>query len=92
MECGEGEDGVETEGGEEEEDDEERPTLRVGAFCAVGKRRSVAFVEELARRKWLWEVRVEHRDLSKRRGGNEEKKRGKGKGLRYVNGEDSDAE
>jgi hypothetical protein len=44
---------------------EDRPVVRVGAFCAMGKHRSVAFVHEAARRAWPreWEVRVEHRDV-----------------------------
>jgi hypothetical protein len=45
---------------------EDRPVVRVGAFCAMGKHRSVAFVHELTRCAWPreWEVRVEHRDVS----------------------------
>lgn len=95
---GDGQDEVE-EGEHEDEDEDEdrdgegeedRPTLRVGAFCAAGKHRSVAFVEELARRKWPWEVRVEHRDLGKSRRNDERKRRGQGKGLRYANGNDTE--
>jgi hypothetical protein len=43
--------------------------LRVGVFCEMGRHRSVAFVEELSRRKWPreWEVEVVHRDVDKRR-------------------------
>lgn len=54
---------------EEEEGDEDRPRLRVGAFCVRGQHRGVAFVEELASREWPegWEVRVVHRDLGKGR-------------------------
>lgn len=63
------------DGDSHEEDDGEagRSTdediLSVAAFCARGHHRSVAFVEELARRKWPpgWEVRVVHRDLGKAR-------------------------
>lgn len=45
------------------------PELRVGVFCAMGRHRSVALVEELSRLSWPgWEVRVEHRDISKKRG------------------------
>ncbi|EPE25469.1 hypothetical protein GLAREA_01381 [Glarea lozoyensis ATCC 20868] len=43
--------------------------LRVGIFCQMGRHRSVAMVEELARMKWPeWDVRVEHRDVLKKRG------------------------
>lgn len=44
------------------------PVLRVSAFCARGHHRSVAFVEELARRAWPteWGVKVVHRDVHKR--------------------------
>lgn len=82
---------------EKDEDDEEYedsegdgPVLRVGAFCAMGKHRSVAFVEELARKKWPWDVTVEHRDLYRSR---DKKAKERGKALRYMNGgNDSDAE
>ena len=41
--------------------------LRVGVYCAMGKHRSVAMVEELARLPWPgWRVQVEHRDISKK--------------------------
>ncbi|KAF2683510.1 hypothetical protein K458DRAFT_419109 [Lentithecium fluviatile CBS 122367] len=45
--------------------------LRVGCNCALGHHRSVAFVEELARRDWPkeWQVQVEHRDLHVKRAG-----------------------
>lgn len=43
--------------------------LRVGIFCAMGRHRSVAMVEELANISWPgWLVEVEHRDISKKRG------------------------
>jgi len=43
-------------------------TLRVGISCAMGRHRSVAMVEELAKLSWPgWEVQVEHRDLFKKR-------------------------
>jgi hypothetical protein len=43
--------------------------LRVGIFCAMGRHRSVAMVEELAKMQWPgWKVKVEHRDISKKRG------------------------
>jgi hypothetical protein len=47
----------------------QEPELRVGIFCAMGRHRSVALVEDLSRLSWPgWEVRVEHRDISKKRG------------------------
>jgi hypothetical protein len=47
----------------------QEPELQVGIFCAMGRHRSVAMVEELSRLSWPgWEVRVEHRDISKKRG------------------------
>jgi hypothetical protein len=56
--------------------DEERTTkddgliLRVGIFCAMGRHRSVAMIEELAKMSWAgWQAKVEHRDVSKKRGG-----------------------
>ncbi|OCK95432.1 uncharacterized protein K441DRAFT_705207 [Cenococcum geophilum 1.58] len=73
------------ENGEEEGyeslEDEYDPTeavLRVGCNCALGHHRSVAFVEELARRKWPrnWSVQLIHRDIDRRRG-NDKKVRGK---------------
>ncbi|KAE8453197.1 hypothetical protein EG329_011264 [Mollisiaceae sp. DMI_Dod_QoI] len=58
--------------------------LRIGIVCAMGRHRSVAMVEELARMSWPgWEVEVEHRDVSKKRG--TEKKTG-GKGSRGTRG------
>lgn len=67
---------------DEEDEDEHDPTeavLRVGCNCALGHHRSVAFVEELARRKWPrnWSVQLIHRDIDRRRG-NDKKARGKG--------------
>ncbi|KAE9380227.1 hypothetical protein N431DRAFT_394851 [Stipitochalara longipes BDJ] len=51
--------------------------LRVGIFCAMGKHRSVAMVEELAKRSWPgWHVEVQHRDISKNRGAEKKKLRG----------------
>jgi RNase adaptor protein for sRNA GlmZ degradation len=51
-------------GGEADAMPNER-VLSVGCFCERGKHRSVAFVEELGRRKWpkQWIVRVVHRDV-----------------------------
>jgi RNase adaptor protein for sRNA GlmZ degradation len=44
-------------------------TLKVGIFCAMGRHRSVAMVEELVRMSWPgWHLRVEHRDIAKKRG------------------------
>jgi hypothetical protein len=50
-------------------EDQPPKMLRVGVFCEMGRHRSVAFVEELGRRKWPreWEVEVVHRDVDKRR-------------------------
>jgi RNase adaptor protein for sRNA GlmZ degradation len=59
---------------------DDRAAIRVGVFCARGQHRSVAFVEELARREWptSWELQVWHRDLGKEKGGgNGRKERGK---------------
>lgn len=49
------------EGGEGEE------VFSVGVFCARGRHRSVAFVEELTAVKWPgeWQVRVVHRELQR---------------------------
>ena len=53
-------------GDDEGDDDEVRPTLTIGAYCYRGRHRSVAFVEELARRDWPagWSVRIDHRDIN----------------------------
>lgn len=50
-------------------DQQDQAALFVGIFCSGGKHRSVAFVEELARRKWPsnWAVHVVHRDVHKPR-------------------------
>ncbi|KAM7217133.1 hypothetical protein V8F06_007532 [Rhypophila decipiens] len=52
-------------------------TLSVAAFCARGHHRSVAFIEELAIRKWpsKWEVRVVHRDLNREKSAHGKKHR-----------------
>jgi RNase adaptor protein for sRNA GlmZ degradation len=57
----------------------EATTLSVAAFCARGRHRSVAFVEELATRAWPsgWEVRVVHRDLQNGRSRQGKQRRGK---------------
>lgn len=45
------------------------PELQVGIFCAMGRHRSVAMVETLAKMPWPgWRVKVEHRDVAKKRG------------------------
>jgi RNase adaptor protein for sRNA GlmZ degradation len=56
---------------EEKEEGDDTPSIRVGAFCEKGQHRSVAFIEELARREWsnAWEVQVVHGDLGKDSGG-----------------------
>jgi RNase adaptor protein for sRNA GlmZ degradation len=44
----------------------EQSTQIIGScFCALGKHRSVAFVEELARKQWPddWDVEIHHRDV-----------------------------
>ena len=77
-----GENGEEGYKSLEEDEDGHDPTeavLRVGCNCALGHHRSVAFVEELARRKWPrnWSVQLIHRDIDRPRG-NDKKARGKG--------------
>jgi RNase adaptor protein for sRNA GlmZ degradation len=78
-------DGWESELAEVERDQDARPILAVSVFCARGKHRSVAFVEELARRAWPreWEVQVNHRDLEKARG-DVKGKRGRGGKAREI--------
>lgn len=55
-----------------DEDDDSRDDeiiLKVGIFCAMGRHRSVAMVEELAKISWPgWQVRVQHRDITRKRG------------------------
>ena len=43
--------------------------VRVGVFCVRGRHRSAAFAEQLARMEWPrgYDVRVEHRDVDKKR-------------------------
>lgn len=74
------------DGGENADD---APTLSVGASCARGHHRSVAFVEELSRKSWPkhWQVRVVHRDINQsrrteRRGGGRQS-RGSQQSLQY---------
>jgi hypothetical protein len=62
---------VNASSGNEEENERtaDRMNFRVGIFCAMGRHRSVAMVEELAKMSWAgWQVKVEHRDISKKRG------------------------
>jgi len=43
--------------------------LRVGIFCAMGRHRSVAMVEELKNLPWPgWHVVIEHRDIFMKHG------------------------
>lgn len=62
--------------------------LRVGCFCEVGRHRSVAFVEELARRKWPsdWEVEIYHRDVdqSKSKNKNQHHKQSRRENQKFV--------
>jgi len=71
--------------------------LRIGVSSEMGRDRSVAFVEELGRKKWPveWAVEILHRDVDKQRGLRKGKARGWEKGGRrkslrggeFVNGE-----
>jgi hypothetical protein len=63
--------------------------LRIGVCCELGRHRSVAFVEELAKRQWPaeWAVEVVHRDVAKGWGqrkakGNRRDKGGRRKSLK----------
>jgi hypothetical protein len=60
--------------------------LRVGVFCEMGRHRSVAFVEELSRRKWPreWVVEVVHRDVDRRRNWGEGKDANKARDKREL--------
>jgi len=71
--------------------------LRVGVCCELGRHRSVAFIEELARRQWPaeWAVEVVHRDVAKgwgqRKGkGNRRDKGGRRKSLKGGEIDDND--
>jgi RNase adaptor protein for sRNA GlmZ degradation len=71
------------------EDADDRSTdLRVGCFCELGRHRSVAFVEELARRKWPseWEVEINHRDVdqSKNKNKNQHHKQSRRDNQKFV--------
>lgn len=51
-------------GGEEQQGGE--MVVNVGVCCVMGRHRSVAFVEELGRRRWSgWGVEINHRDVDK---------------------------
>jgi len=58
--------------------------LRIGVSSEMGRDRSVAFVEELSRKKWPveWAVEVLHRDVDKQRSTRKGKARGGEKGGR----------
>ena len=61
--------------------------LRIGVSSEMGRDRSVAFVEELSRKKWPveWAVEVLHRDVDKQRSLRKGKARGCEKGGRKKN-------
>jgi hypothetical protein len=61
--------------------------LRIGVSSEMGRDRSVAFVEELGRKKWPveWAVEVLHRDVDRQRGLRKGKARGAEKGGRRKN-------
>jgi hypothetical protein len=70
----------------DENGSEDKIALRVGIFCAMGRHRSVAMVEELSKPSWPgWDVKVEHRDILKKRSGG---KKSGGKGSRGTRGGD----
>lgn len=72
----------------EEDDPEASCVLRIGISCAMGRHRSVAMVEELAKASWPnWRIEVQHRDLLQKRGaGTKTGGKGKGKGSRGSRG------
>ncbi|KAK7186796.1 hypothetical protein PSPO01_07330, partial [Paraphaeosphaeria sporulosa] len=55
--------------------------VRISAFCAAGRHRSVAFACALASCDWAreWTVRVEHRDLSRKNDNRKDGGKGQGK-------------
>jgi RNase adaptor protein for sRNA GlmZ degradation len=71
-----------------EDSDDRSPKLRVGCFCELGRHRSVAFVEELAHRKWPsdWEVEICHRDVdqSKSKNKNQHHKQSRRDNQKFV--------
>ncbi|KAF4624971.1 hypothetical protein G7Y89_g13196 [Cudoniella acicularis] len=57
--------------------------IRVGISCAMGRHRSVAMVENIAREEWPgWEVRVEHRDIAKKSHNRKKSSGRKSRGIR----------
>lgn len=89
----------------EDQDKEDKPQLpvkppkilRVGVCCELGRHRSVAFIEELAKRQWPaeWAVQIVHRDVAKgfgqRKGkGNRRDKGGRRKSLKGGEIDDND--
>jgi hypothetical protein len=57
----------------------DRPELRISIYCAMGIHRSVAMVESLAQMSWPGrEVRVVHRDVERKRGGESGREKGRG--------------
>ncbi|KNZ77122.1 hypothetical protein J132_06630 [Termitomyces sp. J132] len=70
----------EEQGCDEGEGENKEPIhIRVGICCEMGRHRSVACVEELARRTWPpgWHVQVLHRDLKRPRSERDKEKRSK---------------
>lgn len=75
----EAEEELELEERDEQEEQEQEPLvhIRVGVCCEMGRHRSVACVEELARAAWPpgWVIEVVHRDLKKHRSERDKEKR-----------------
>jgi hypothetical protein len=67
--------------------------LRAGIYCAMGRHRSVAIVEELARMTWpSWEVKVLYRDILKKRGGRRDASKRSGRAVNRGGGGSSHVE
>ncbi|KAG6896007.1 hypothetical protein C0992_010938 [Termitomyces sp. T32_za158] len=67
-----------TEEDDDDDDDEAQPlVLHVGVCCEMGRHRSVACVEALARAAWPagWDVEIVHRDLKRQRSERDKEKR-----------------
>lgn len=68
--------------------DDRSTELLVGCFCELGRHRSVAFVEELARKGWPseWEVKIRHRDVdqSKNKNKNQGHKQSRRNNQKFV--------
>jgi hypothetical protein len=60
----------------------ERAEFRVGIFCAMGRHRSVAMLEELAKLNWPCEVEFGNRDVARKRGDSTKGGGKKGRGVR----------